>query len=212
MPNGKAPLSKSGAPKGAWRFESSTHRHIIMKIFSEIITVAWIAFWLYWLISAIGAKKTARMNRGNAWIRFAILFVVIFLIVQIPALRVSAATANPLLGVIGVAIALAGFALAIWARVHIAKNWGMPMTLKENPELVASGPYRHLRHPIYAGTLLAMLGSVLADGAFWLVFLVAFGTYFIYAAKIEERIMSQQFPAEYPEYKRRTYALIPFIW
>ena len=88
----------------------------------------------------------------------------------------------------------------------------MPMTLQEGHELVTSGPYAWVRHPIYAGFLIAMLGSVFADGVGWLVVGVLFGARFLYSAKAEEKIMLKQFPNEYPAYLKRTRGLIPWVW
>jgi protein-S-isoprenylcysteine O-methyltransferase Ste14 len=119
---------------------------------------------------------------------------------------------NPLVTIAGFLLCALGFALAIWARMHLGRNWGMPMSLKTAPELVTSGPYRVIRHPIYAGLLLAMLGSACVGGGPWLLFFIVFCVYFVNSAKAEERLMVQQFPAQYPAYQRRTKALIPFIY
>ena len=105
-----------------------------------------------------------------------------------------------------------GITLAIWARRHLGRNWGMPMSLKEEPELVTSGPYKYIRNPIYSGMLLALLGTGLVLGLPWLVAFVACSIYFIYSSKVEEKIMAEQFPQTYPEYKKRTKMLIPFVW
>jgi len=112
---------------------------------------------------------------------------------------------------IGVALCVVGIALAIWARTVIGRNWGMPMSLKENPELVTSGPYVHIRHPIYTGTLTAMLGSALTLGAILFIPLLFFGAYFIYSAMQEEATMARLFPGTYTEYRRHTNMLIPFV-
>jgi protein-S-isoprenylcysteine O-methyltransferase Ste14 len=87
----------------------------------------------------------------------------------------------------------------------------MPMSVKRDPELVTSGPYRFIRHPIYSGILLAVLGSVLANGLYWLIILIAIGVYFIFAAREEENLMNRQFPKTYPPYVAKTKMLIPFI-
>lgn len=87
----------------------------------------------------------------------------------------------------------------------------MPMSLKQNPELVTSGPYHYIRHPIYSGILLAMLGSSISSSFLWLILMAISGTYFIYSAVVEEKLMAKQFPKDYPEYKRKTKMLIPFI-
>jgi len=88
----------------------------------------------------------------------------------------------------------------------------MPMSVKESPELVTSGPYRSVRHPIYSGILLAMFGSALATGVTWLIAFVFFGIYFVISSRAEERLMARQFPEDYPVYRARTKAMIPFVW
>jgi len=78
------------------------------------------------------------------------------------------------------------------------------MTLREKPELITSGPYRFVRHPIYSGFLLAMFGTGLTDGAIWFIVLIVMGIYFIYSARIEEKMMLKEFPDQYPAYVKRT--------
>jgi protein-S-isoprenylcysteine O-methyltransferase Ste14 len=111
----------------------------------------------------------------------------------------------------GTILFAAGLALAVWARAHLGRNWGMPMTQKDEPELVTTGPYRLIRHPIYTGILLAVLGSSLAMNLYWLVGLVVIGAYFVYSATVEERQLASSFPATYPGYRARTKMLIPFV-
>jgi protein-S-isoprenylcysteine O-methyltransferase Ste14 len=71
-----------------------------------------------------------------------------------------------------------GIALAIWARVHLGRNWGMPMTQKAEPELVTSGPYRFVRHPIYSGLLAWLLGTALVTNLIGLIIVAILGGYF----------------------------------
>ena len=85
------------------------------------------------------------------------------------------------------------------------------MTEKADPELVTAGPYAHVRHPIYTGILLAMFGSGIGQSVLWALPLLIAGPYFVYSARREERQMAVQFPLQYPQYKRRTRMLIPFI-
>ena len=87
----------------------------------------------------------------------------------------------------------------------------MPMTQRAEPELVTSGPYRFVRHPIYSGLLLAVVGTALATDLYFLLALVLIGAYFIYSATVEERTMTTSFPADYPSYKEHTKMLIPFV-
>ena len=113
---------------------------------------------------------------------------------------------------VGVPLVIAGIAFAIWARLTLGSNWGMPMTLRENPELVTGGPYAFVRHPIYTGIIFAMLGTALTFGAWWFtVLIIAFG-YFLISTAQEEKDMVQHFPDTYPAYVARTKRLIPFVF
>jgi protein-S-isoprenylcysteine O-methyltransferase Ste14 len=107
----------------------------------------------------------------------------------------------------------AGIAIAIWARTILGRNWSANPTVKEDHELIVSGPYRYVRHPIYTGILLAQFGSmVVGDGRVRSTLFFAFiaiGLHF--KSKVEENLMRQTFPDSYPEYRRRTKAIIPFI-
>ena len=87
----------------------------------------------------------------------------------------------------------------------------MPMTRKERPELVTSGPYAYVRHPIYTGILVAAFGSAIGTSAFGLVPFVLLGIYFVYSARKEEKLMMAQFPEQYSQYMNRTKMLVPFV-
>ncbi len=177
----------------------------------------WVLFCIVWLIGSLSAKKTA--SRRVFWnqmpLRLAIAVVLVALLASRSRgvlLRSGAAIlSSPSAGLIGLILCIAGIGYAIWARIVIGVNWGMPMTLKANPQLVTSGPYAQVRHPIYSGVLLAMIGSALAISLWWVVFFVVNAAQFVYAAKKEEQLMLQTFPDSYPGYMRRTRMLIPFI-
>jgi protein-S-isoprenylcysteine O-methyltransferase Ste14 len=85
------------------------------------------------------------------------------------------------------------------------------MTQKDEPELVTSGPYHLVRHPIYSGIIAAGLGTAVALSWLWLTAVALAGVYFLYSALVEERYMTDQFPDTYPAYKRSTKMLVPFI-
>jgi hypothetical protein len=89
---------------------------------------------------------------------------------------------------------------------------GMPMSRKEQPELVTSGPYAFIRHPIYTGLILATLGSAIGVNIFWAVMLVPVGAYFIFSARREETVMLQLFPEQYTAYMARTGMLAPRLF
>ena len=103
-----------------------------------------------------------------------------------------------MLGVIGALIGVSGIALALWARVDLGRNWGMPMGQKSGPELLTSGPYRLVRHPIYSGLLVAVLGTELLTNLLGLVIVALLNAYFYCSASIEERNLIEAFPVAIP--------------
>jgi protein-S-isoprenylcysteine O-methyltransferase Ste14 len=181
-----------------------------MNVVDVVILVGWVAFWIYWLAASVGVKAGQNRSARFAGIRVGVLLVVLLLI-RNRAFKGHVTTNDPWLQGIGLAVFVAGLALAIWARVYLGRNWGMPMSQKVDPELVTSGPYRRVRHPIYSGMILAMIGTTIAVSLYWLIAVVLLGAYFAYSAVMEERLMSRLFPDSYPEYKRSTKMLIPFV-
>ena len=169
---------------------------------------AWVAFWIYWFASARGVKPG---SHRSFWLRSRLL-IWVPAIVAVRLVHPSGWTFHsPVAGGIGAALFVCGLAIAIWARVHLGRNWGMPMTTKEEPELVTSGPYRFVRHPIYSGLLLAFLGTVLLTNLIGLVIVAAFAVTFYYSALVEERNLTAAFPDTYPVYREHTKMLVPFV-
>ncbi len=112
----------------------------------------------------------------------------------------------------GAALCALGLLFAIWARWTLAGNWSSNVTFKHGHELIVRGPYRFVRHPIYTGLLLMALGTALVEGlagAFAGVLLFFVG--FWIKLRLEEQMMTRHFPSEYPPYKSRVKALIPFV-
>jgi protein-S-isoprenylcysteine O-methyltransferase Ste14 len=181
-----------------------------MHIIDIVILACWVAFWVFWLAASTGVKAGRTRWGQFAGIRVGILLVLLLLL-RLRAFKGHVGTNNPWLEGIGLAVFLLGLVLAIWARLYLGRNWGMPMSQKVDPELVTSGPYSRVRHPIYSGIILAMIGTTIAVSLYWLVAVVLLGAYFLYSAIMEERSMARLFPDTYPEYKRPTKMLIPFI-
>jgi protein-S-isoprenylcysteine O-methyltransferase Ste14 len=181
-----------------------------MHVVDVVIFVCWVAFWIYWLVASTSAKAGQTRWGQFAGIRVGVILIVLLLL-RIKAFKSHAATDDPWLQGIGLAIFLLGLGLAIWARVYLGRNWGMPMSQKADPELVTTGPYHRVRHPIYSGIILAMVGTTIAVSLYWLVAVAIIGAYFLYSAIMEERSMARLFPDSYPAYKRSTKMLIPFL-
>ena len=182
-----------------------------MHVIDLVILAGWVAFWLYWLAASFGVKSGQTRWSRFAGIRIGVILVILLLL-RTGVLKGHEAMSGPWLQGIGLAVFLLGLALAIWARVYLGRNWGMPMSQKADPELVTTGPYRSIRHPIYSGIILAMIGTTIAVSLYWLVAVVLLGAYFVYSANAEERFMAGRFPDSYPQYKRSTKMLIPFIF
>ena len=189
-----------------------------MTIFQWIIPALWLLFAAYWAFSAASAKRSLG---ATAWWKQSLvrIGIVVLAVVALQGAGVGQALravqryqANSmLLGAIGAVLVLLGVGLAIYARIYLGRNWGMPMSRKEEPELVTGGPYAHVRHPIYTGIILAMLGSAIGESLYWILPLVLFAPYFIYSARREEELMCEQFPEQYPDYMRRTKMIVPFV-
>ena len=140
------------------------------------------------------------------------IVLVVLLLTRLKVFRGHAITTDPWLQGIGLAVFVLGLALAVWARIYLGRNWGMPMSEKVDLELVTRGPYRTVRHPIYSGIVLAKVGTAIAVSVYWLIAVVLLGGYFIYSAFMEERRMAQVFPDTFPAYKQSTKMLIPFLF
>lgn len=190
-----------------------------MPLDHRIILACWLLFIVYWGVKALGVKKARRdraWRREVTWRLVAATLVVLAL--QFPPLRqalrhpwATGAGASGLRRSVGVALCAGGVGLAIWARACLGRNWGMPMSRKEDPELITSGPYAWVRHPIYTGMLLALLGSAVDWGAFWSLAFVGALVYFLVSARTEEKLLAAQFPEQYPAYRQRTWMLVPFL-
>ena len=176
-----------------------------------VFVVGWAAFWLYWFVAAFSMKKGRVPWSRELRIR-AVIVVAVILLVRLGAFRGHGLNTDPWRNGVGLVLFALGLGFAIWARIHIGRNWGSPMTQKLEPELVTSGPYHLVRHPIYSGILLAVVGTAVALSWLWLTAAVLAGVYFLYSATVEERYLTEQFPDEYPVYKRSTKMLVPFIF
>lgn len=181
-----------------------------MRTVELVIAVAWAGFWLYWLVAAFSMKRGHVPWSRELLIR-AVIVALVILLVRMGAFRHHGLDSDPWRAGLGLALLATGLGFAVWARVHIGRNWGTPMTRKEEPELVTSGPYRLVRHPIYSGVLLAGIGTAVALSWVWLIAAGLAGVYFGYSATVEERYLVAQFPDAYPEYKRATKMFVPCV-
>jgi protein-S-isoprenylcysteine O-methyltransferase Ste14 len=182
-----------------------------MRPVEIVFALGWTVFWLYWLVAASSMKRGRVLWSRELGIRAAITVLVI-LLVRSGAFRGYELNTELWRVGLGLVLFAVGLGFAIWARVHLGRNWGTPMMRKDQPELVTSGPYRLVRHPIYSGVLVAGVATAVALSWLWLTAVVLAGVYFVYSATVEERYMTEQFPDAYPVYKRSTRMLVPLIF
>ena len=182
-----------------------------MHAIELVFAFGWTVFWIYWLVAAFSMKK-GRLSWGRELRIRALIVVLALLLIRLGAFRNRGLNSDLLRAALGLVLFAVGLGFAIWARVHLGRNWGTPMSRKDDPELVTSGPYRLVRHPIYTGILVAGIGTAVALSWSWLIAVALAGVYFIYSAIVEERYLTEQFPDTYPAYKRSTTMLLPFIF
>lgn len=176
-------------------------------------------FVAYWAFAGAKAKRSMSVSklrwRWEIGLRLAVILLVAALLQsrslrQIIAEAQRSVSSSPAPGWTGVALCLFGFGLAISARRHLGRNWDLPMSRKEESELVTSGPYAFIRHPIYTGLILAMLGSAVGLHIYWALLLAFAAPYFVYSARREEAVMFRLFRDRYAVYVARTGMFAPF--
>jgi protein-S-isoprenylcysteine O-methyltransferase Ste14 len=180
-----------------------------------IVDFCWLMLGIYWLITAAGTKKVAvNENTGLRGLRLAII-VCLFVLLGTDWLRVGPLGWRfvPWQSSIiwtGVALTAMGVALAIWARWRLGRNWSDKVVLKVDHELIRSGPYRFLRHPIYTGILVALAGTALVIGE-WrgVVAVILMGMNYYIKATREEKILARNFGEAFMEHKKKTGFFLP---
>jgi protein-S-isoprenylcysteine O-methyltransferase Ste14 len=189
-------------------------------IFFQHNTLGWIwgVFWLLWFLPAIFSKRTIQRQTSGSRVLQIVLIAAAYVLVFNPDLPIrllnlrlvpSGAAAT----ILGYSLMLAGMLFAVWARVFLGGNWSASVTLKQDHTLVRSGPYRIVRHPIYTGLLVALLGTAIAVGELrgFLGLLLAAMAWKI-KSTTEEAFMVQQFGEQYTRYRREVKALVPYLW
>ena len=182
------------------------------------INVVWIAVFAVWAIGGLTTKQTARaQSRGSRLIQ-TFFFILAFLLLFRNEPRTGwfgRRFLPPSLwgDYTGLALTVAGAGFAIWARFALGRNWSGTVTVKQDHTLIRTGPYAVVRHPIYAGFLLAILGTTIAIGEIrGLAATVSALIGMKLKAQLEEEFMMEQFGEEYAQYKREVKGIIPFVW
>jgi protein-S-isoprenylcysteine O-methyltransferase Ste14 len=187
-------------------------------IYRSFFPVVWIAFLIYWRIKAANTKSTQRLEPAASGIlRLLIILVAIVLLsttwIPLPWLYRPVWRAGFWPFWLGAAVTVSGLLFAVWAREHLGRNWSSQVSIKQDHELITTGPYAVVRHPIYTGILVGFLGLAIAlsEVRGFVVFVLNFH---VFCAKLskEEQWMSSQFGETYAKYVHRTAALVPYVF
>ena len=177
----------------------------------------WLAWLVYWAVAARDAKVTQRRESAVSRAAFTAPTMLAVLLIApgtLPGgfLCGRILPANDAVYFSGVAMLALGLLFTVWARVHLGRNWSGTVTLKQDHELIRSGPYGLVRHPIYSGLLLAFIGSAVARGE-WRGFIavVIFFAAVWRKLRLEERWMGEMFGDAYRRYSEEVSALIPWL-
>lgn len=187
------------------------------QFYRHLILWPWLAWALIWLIAASGTKRTQRREPLSSRLGYVAVGVIGGLLIAsrglpwAPLMNLRLWSRSQLPYWIGLALLYGGLAFAVWARVHLGRNWSGTVTVKEAHELIRTGPYGYVRHPIYTGILAGVLGTAICSGTLR----AALGFVIITAAllvksRTEERFMRETFPGQYEKYRDEVPALIPF--
>ncbi|HTH92997.1 MAG TPA: isoprenylcysteine carboxylmethyltransferase family protein [Candidatus Paceibacterota bacterium] len=186
----------------------------------NIISISWLTFLIFWIATWGWTKETAKKRSGKDRIWYVITLFIGWMFLWEGNIFTKIFPFNifliyPTHHVIIIAniLAVLGVALAIWSRVTLGSNWSGSVQIKKGHELVTSGPYHYVRHPIYAAIFLLLLATGLAIGTVGalLGFIIMMASFYIKAAQ-EEAYMLEQFPDQYPAYMKRTKRILPLLF
>ena len=190
----------------------------MLWLYESFFPVVWILFLLYWQIKAANTKATQRLEPVAS--RILRVFIFLIAIVLLSTTRIPLPWLYRQLwpsGIwpfwIGAVVTVVGLLFAVWARHHLASNWSSAVTIKQGHELITTGPYALVRHPIYTGILTGFLGTAIALSqvrgviGFVLIFVVLWAK-----LRTEEEWMRSEFGETYVTYAHQTAALVPYLF
>src|SRR5580693_8242487 len=139
----------------------------MLWFYESFFPAVWILFFLYWQIKAANTKTTQRLeSAASRFLRVCIFLIAIALLsttrIPLPWLYLQLWPVGFFPFWLGAAVTIAGLLFAVWAREHLGSNWSRSVTIKQGHELITTGPYAVVRHPIYTGILTGFLGMAIA--------------------------------------------------
>jgi protein-S-isoprenylcysteine O-methyltransferase Ste14 len=185
---------------------------------ARFVVLCWFTFSVVWVVAAFSMKRTtARRGHLGQWWLLPVVAVTVLLFFlrrrQLGLLGVAPWSSSPEVAVVADVLAFGGLVIAVWARRTLGSLWSASPTIKEGQTVVETGPYRFVRHPIYSGVLLMMVGTVVLVGSpvgvVWFATALC-GTWV--KARREERLLQEFLPDAYAAYRARVrWALIPGV-
>jgi protein-S-isoprenylcysteine O-methyltransferase Ste14 len=176
----------------------------------------WTVWWLSWVALAFATKKTLQRESLASRLSYTVFGLaavwILFFGRHLRGLLLETAVLPgwPWIGWLGVGITVLGLAVTYWARWMLGRNWSGNVTIKVDHELIRTGPYRLVRHPIYTGLMVAAAGTAMALNQ-WrgvVAFVLLWMSFTLKRLK-EEEFMHQIFGSQYDEYARTTGAIFP---
>jgi len=187
-----------------------------MEAATSFVVFCWIAIVVVWVILALWVKRTKERQPLFSRLIYLMLTVVVVVLLN-GGVRKANLTRSVLPHTLAIAIladllVLVGFIISVWARIVLGRNWSARVTLKEDHQLIQRGPYRFVRHPIYSGLLVMILGTAVLAGQVtgFVALLFCFCGFWIKLQQ-EQALLKKRLPG-YSEYMARTKALVPFLF
>jgi len=187
-------------------------------IYNYLLAAMWLAYMVYWWAIPFKVKATKRHEAAAPRIVRLILLLCAMVLLGLPHFPVAALSRRFLPAGTwtfwsGATLTACGLLFSLWARHHLGQNWSVAVTVKEGHELITSGPYALVRHPLYAGLLLALFGCALAVGEWRGLLAVALVFIALWRKlRLEEKWMREQFGESYEAYSRKVAALVPYVF
>jgi protein-S-isoprenylcysteine O-methyltransferase Ste14 len=172
------------------------------------------AFSIYWTIAASNSAptKSAEPVWSTALHQSMLTAALFLLFLRIPGLTGRWLPLTPVAAPCGIALEAAAAMLGVWARLHLGKNWSAAITAKVGHQLIRTGPYRLLRHPIYTAMFGIYTGIAIASGEWHAAAGVALLTVAYWRKiRLEEQNLERVFGAEYQDFRTHSWALIPWV-
>jgi protein-S-isoprenylcysteine O-methyltransferase Ste14 len=184
-----------------------------MTIYQQIVAACWGVLLVVWFVLALALGQRGRHTTRAWWLRLAVIALLLVAVYFITRARPPPALGQPTQGLAlaGAVLCVAGSALAIWARMSLGARWGVRPSEHDPPEIVTTGPFAYVRHPLYAGIIAMLIGSAINNPAAYVDILLGVVSLAI-LARHEERDMLRLLPDAYGAYRQRTKRFVPFVF